>query len=121
MNQLSYPITKILLPYDGSPSAQNALQLAASLSIAGRETITGLTLLEVIGGGYLARHIQNVDLRTTRMDQDKDWHRIRQRHRDQEVLPVLEEGKKILQSFGVTVSRTCPSFFSRVSKMLRQI
>jgi nucleotide-binding universal stress UspA family protein len=103
MNQLPYPITKILLPYDGSPSAQNALQLAASLSIAGRETIVGVTLLEVIGGGYLARHIQNVDLRVTRMDQDKDWRRILQRHREQEVLPVLEEGKKILQSFGVTV------------------
>jgi nucleotide-binding universal stress UspA family protein len=103
MNQLPYPITKILLPYDGSPSARNALHLAASLSIAGRETITGLTLLEVIGGGYLARHIQNVDLRTTRMDQDKDWQRIRRRHREQEVLPLLEDGKKILQSLGVTV------------------
>jgi nucleotide-binding universal stress UspA family protein len=103
MNLLPYPITKILLPYDGSPSAQNALQVAAILSIAGREAITGLTLLEVIGGGYLARHIQNVDLRVTRMDEDKDWQRILQRHREREVLPILEEGKQILQSLGVTV------------------
>jgi nucleotide-binding universal stress UspA family protein len=102
MNLLPYPVTKILLPYDGSPSARKALELAAQLSIAGKEAIAGLTLLEVIGGGYLARHIQNVDLRVTRMDQDKDWRRIRQRHRDEEVLPVLEEGKAILQSMGVT-------------------
>ncbi len=102
MNLLSYPITKILLPYDGSPSAKNALELAANLSIAGKEAITGLTLLEVIGGGYLARHIQNVDLRVTRMDQDKDWQRIRKRYQEQEILPVLEEGKAILQSRGVT-------------------
>jgi nucleotide-binding universal stress UspA family protein len=104
MNLLPYPITKILLPYDGSPSARDALQLAASLSMAGGEAITGLTLLEVIGGGYLARHIHNVDLRVTRMDQDKDWRRIRQRYREEEILPVLEEGKKILQSLGVTAS-----------------
>jgi nucleotide-binding universal stress UspA family protein len=102
MNLLPYPITKILLPYDGSPSAKNALELAADLSIAGKKAITGLTLLEVIGGSYLARHIQNVDLRVTRMDQDKDWQRIRKRHQEQEILPVLEEGKAILQSRGVT-------------------
>jgi nucleotide-binding universal stress UspA family protein len=103
MNLLPYPVTKILLPYDGSVSAKNALQLAAGLSMAGSGAITGLTLLEVIGGGYLARHIHNVDLRTTRMDEDKDWRRIRQRHRDEEVLPVLEEGREVLQSLGVTV------------------
>jgi nucleotide-binding universal stress UspA family protein len=102
MNLLPYPVTKVLLPYDGSPSAKNALELAARLSIAGRGATTGLTLLEVVGGGYLARHIHNVDLRVTRMDQDKDWRRIRQRYREQEVLPVLEEGKALLQSRGVT-------------------
>jgi nucleotide-binding universal stress UspA family protein len=101
MNQLPYPITKVLLPYDGSPSARNSLVLAAYLSKAGQEAFQGVTLLEVIGGGYLARHIQNVDLRVTHMDQDKDWQRIRQHHLEQEIQPVLEEGKEILQSLGV--------------------
>lgn len=101
MEQLAYPITKILLPYDGSASARNALELAACLCDAGKEEVKGLTLLQVIGGSYLARHIQNVDLRVTRMDQDKDWQRIRKRHLEQEILPVLEEGKKILRSLGV--------------------
>jgi nucleotide-binding universal stress UspA family protein len=96
-----YPITKILLPYDGSPSARNALELAAQLIIAGKEAVRGLTLLQVIGGSYLARHIQNVDLRVTRMDKDKDWQRIRKHYMEREVLPLLEEGKKILQSLGV--------------------
>ena len=103
MTLLPYPITKILLPYDGSPSARNALELAAQLSIAGKEAVKGLTLLQVMGGSYLSRHVQNVDLRVTRMDQDKDWQRIRKRHLEQEILPVLEEGEKILQSLGVRV------------------
>ncbi|MEW6659668.1 MAG: universal stress protein [Thermodesulfobacteriota bacterium] len=101
MTLLSYPITKILLPFDGSPSARNALELAAQLSIAGKEVVKGLTLLQVIGGSYLARHVHNVDLRVARMDQDKDWQRIRQRFLEREVLPLLEEGIKILQSRGV--------------------
>jgi nucleotide-binding universal stress UspA family protein len=42
-----------------------------------------------------------VDLRVNRMDQEKDWQRIRKRYMEKEVLPVLEEGKKILQSLGV--------------------
>ncbi|MFZ5447945.1 MAG: universal stress protein [Thermodesulfobacteriota bacterium] len=101
MTRLPYPITKILLPYDGSPSARNALELAAQLSIAGKEAVKGLALLQVIGGSYLARHVHNVDLRVTRMNRDKDWQRIRKRYVESEVLPVLEEGKKILQSLGV--------------------
>ncbi|HEX9883396.1 MAG TPA: universal stress protein [Desulfobaccales bacterium] len=101
MTLLPYPITKILLPYDGSQSARNALELAAQLSIAGKEAVKGLTLLQIIGGSYLARHIHNVDLRVTRMDKDKDWQRIRKRYVEGEVLPLLEEGKKILQSLGV--------------------
>jgi len=101
MTLLPYPITKILLPYDGSPSARNAMDLAAQLSMAGKEAVKGLTLLQVIGGSYLARHIHNVDLRVNRMDLDKDWQRIRKRYVEGEVIPVLEEGKKILQSLGV--------------------
>lgn len=100
MTMLPYPIMKILLPYDGSLSARNALELAAQLSIAGKEAVKGLTLLQVIGGSYLARHIHNVDLRVNRMDKDKDWQRIRKRYVEGEVLPQLEEGKKILQSLG---------------------
>ncbi len=94
MKLLPYPITKILLPYDGSPSARNALELAGQLSMAGKEAVTGVTLLQVIGGGYLARHVQNVDLRVTRMDKDKDWQRIRKRYLDEEIIPCWRKGKK---------------------------
>jgi nucleotide-binding universal stress UspA family protein len=60
-----------------------------------------VALLRVIGGGYLARHIQNVDLRVTRMDQVPVWRRMRQHHLDHEILPLLEEGKRSLQEKGV--------------------
>jgi nucleotide-binding universal stress UspA family protein len=96
-----YPFTRILIPYDGSPSAKKALEWAAHLARAGVDEVEQVTLLRVIGGGYLARHIQNVDLRVTRMDQVPAWRRMRQHHLDHEILPLLEEGKRSLQEKGV--------------------
>ncbi|MCL6620682.1 MAG: universal stress protein [Syntrophobacterales bacterium] len=101
MSPLPYPVTRILLPYDGSPGARQALEVAARLSLAGGEAVSGLTLLMVVGGSYVARHVQNVDLRVARLTQEPDWQRLRQRHLEEEVYPVLEEGRKWLRSQGV--------------------
>jgi len=96
-----YPFTRVLIPYDGSPSAKKALEWAAHLARVGGDAVEQVTLLRVIGGAYLARHIQNVDLRVTRMDQVDAWRRVRQHHLDHEILPLLEEGKRFLQENGV--------------------
>jgi len=101
MPALPYPVTKILLPYDGSAGARQALELAARLALAGGEAVQGLTLLMVVGGGYVARHVQNVDLRVLRLERDRDWQRLRQRHLEEEVYPVLEEGRTWLRARGV--------------------
>jgi nucleotide-binding universal stress UspA family protein len=60
-----------------------------------------VTLFKVIGDAYLARHIHNVDLRVTRMDQVAAWRRMRQHHLDHKIMPVLEEARKFLQENGV--------------------
>ena len=96
-----YPFPRILIPYDGSPSARKGLEWAAHLARTGGGAVEKVTLLRVIGGAYLARHIQNVDLRVTRMDEVDAWRRVRQHHLDHEILPLLEEGKRFLQDKGV--------------------
>jgi len=98
----AYPFTRILIPYDGSLSAEKALEWGAYLARAGGEAVEKVTLLRVIGGGYLSRHIQNVDLRTTRMDEVDTWRRVRQHYLDQEITPMLEEAKNRLQEEGLT-------------------
>ena len=92
---------RILIPFDGSPSAKKALEWAAHLARAGGMAVESVALIRVIGGSYLARHIQNVDLRVTRMDQVAAWRRVRQHHLDHEILPLLEEGRRFLQEKGV--------------------
>ncbi len=101
MSAIPYPVTKILVPYDGSPSARNALTLAAHLALAGREAVTGVTVVQVIGGSYLARHVHNVDLRVARMDQNQDWQRIRRHYLEREIRPMLAEAQKTLEDLGV--------------------
>jgi nucleotide-binding universal stress UspA family protein len=95
-----YPITKILLPYDGSPSARLALDLAASLGRTGGPAVQGLTLLHVTGGSYLATHVKNVDLRVAHLDQVKEWQRVRQSYLDKEIMPLLGEAKHLLHRSG---------------------
>jgi nucleotide-binding universal stress UspA family protein len=100
MHHSSLPLAKILLPYDGSPSARTALRFAAALVMGGCEAIQSLTLLYVTGGGYLARHVQNVDLRVTRLDKTKEWQRIRQHYLDEEIKPLLQQGQELLRQYG---------------------
>ena len=69
---------------------------------AGGEAVENLTLLRVIGGSYLSRHIQNVDLRVTHMDQVKEWQRIKKHYLDEEIYPLLAEAEQILRDLGVT-------------------
>lgn len=103
MTTVTYPFHKILIPFDGSQAAHNALEWAAHLVLAGGGAVERVVLLRVIGGGYLARHLHNVDLRVTRMDEVAAWRRIRQHYLDQEILPLLEKGKQLLLEKGVSV------------------
>jgi len=96
------PCTHILIPYDGSPSAQNALELAALLARQRAAQVRQVTILRAIGSGYLARHVHNVDLRVLKLEQTREWQRLRQRHLDEEVLPTLELARQFLEIKGVT-------------------
>jgi nucleotide-binding universal stress UspA family protein len=100
MQHFSLPLAKILLPYDGSSSARLAVKFTAVLGAAGGNAVQSLTLLRVVGGSYLARHIQNVDLRVTRLDQTKEWQRIRHRYLEEEIRPLLAEGQELLIQYG---------------------
>jgi nucleotide-binding universal stress UspA family protein len=98
----SFPFSRILIPYDGSPSAVKALEWAAHLARAGGAAVEKITLLRVIGGGYLARHVHNVDLRTTRMNQVDTWRRVRQHYLEHEIKPLLQGAHNSLQDRGLT-------------------
>lgn len=102
MENVAKAFSKLLIAYDGSPHARQALQFSAGLA-RGHQLVEHITVLRVIGGGYLARHIQNVDLRVTRMDQAKEWRRVRQHYLDHDINPQLQEAKGILEDQGAAI------------------
>lgn len=102
MEDAAKTFSKILIPYDASPHARQALQFVAALA-RGDRLVEQLTIVRVIGGGYLARHIQNVDLRVTRMDQVKEWRRVRQHYLDHDITPQLQDAREFLQGQGVAI------------------
>ena len=61
--KLQCPIPKILLPVDGSENSKRAVQFAGYLGASLGKGLSGLTLLRVVTGSYLARHISYIDFR----------------------------------------------------------
>lgn len=102
MLECSYPFTRILIPYDGSAAAQRGLVWAAHLARIEGGSLERLTLMRVIGSSYLARHLQNVDLRVTRIDEVDTWRRLRQRLKD-EIQSSLDQARETLQEMGLTI------------------
>ncbi len=99
--QVSQPLSKLLIPFDGSPSARAAVRFAAVLAQQMGGAVQGITLLYVTGGSYLARHLQNVDLRAVRLEQTAEWQRLKEQRLERDIRPLLHEGKEILIQAGV--------------------
>lgn len=94
-------LTKILIPFDGSPAARAAVRFAAAMVQESRAGVEQITLLHVTGGGYLARHLQNVDLRVLKLEQTAEWQRLRENLIEREIRPQLAASRDILVQGGV--------------------
>ncbi|NWF75538.1 MAG: universal stress protein [Nitrospirae bacterium] len=100
--KLQCPIPKILLPVDGSKHSKKAVQFAGCLGRAIGKSLSGITLLRVLTGGYLSRHMVNIDFRTKVLVKESDvFKRIRQVHINQNINPFLDESEKILRDSGI--------------------
>ncbi|MBW1991179.1 MAG: universal stress protein [Deltaproteobacteria bacterium] len=102
MKSAPKPFSRILLAYDGSADARRALYFAAALA-RGSRLVEHIAVLRVIGGSYLARHVKNVDLRVTRLEEVREWRRVRRRYLEQEIRPQLQEAGEYLARQGVAI------------------
>jgi nucleotide-binding universal stress UspA family protein len=99
--KLQCPITKILLPIDGSEHSKRALQFAGCMGTSLGKSLSGLTLLHVITGSYLSRHISYVDFRAEVLKESNAFKRFKEEHVEKDIRPFLDEGERILRDFGV--------------------
>lgn len=96
-----YPISKILLPVDGSEHSGRAVRFAGCLGAAMGKSLTGIALLRVITGRYMSRHISYVDFRAEILKLSDTFSKFKERHIEQNIKPVLDEGEKILRDSGI--------------------
>jgi nucleotide-binding universal stress UspA family protein len=101
--KLQCPIPKILLPVDGSKHAKRAVQFAGNLGASMGESLSGITLLHILTGGYLSEHMANIDFRTKVIEESDVFKRIKEEHIRQDIKPFLDESEKLLRDSGVEV------------------
>jgi nucleotide-binding universal stress UspA family protein len=101
--KLQCPTPKILLPIDGSELSKRAVQFAGCLGTSLSERLSGLDLIRVVSGGYLARHISYVDFRAEVLKESEAFKRIREEYIEENIKPLLDESEKILMGTGIRI------------------
>ncbi len=102
--KLQCPIPKILLPVDGSKHSKRAVQFAGYLGASMGKSLSGITLFHTLTGGYLSRHMENIDFRTKVLTESEAFRKIKETHINQDIKPFLDEGEKLLRESGVGAS-----------------
>jgi nucleotide-binding universal stress UspA family protein len=101
MPEMTCPIPKILIPVDDTDESRHVLEYAACLAMPYGDALRGITLLHVIGAGYLTSHAGYVDLRVLRVEESAAFQRIRQMHYEADIFPMLDKAARMLTSLGV--------------------
>jgi nucleotide-binding universal stress UspA family protein len=101
MPEMYCPIPKILVPVDETDESRLVLEYAACLATPYGEALRGITLIHVIGSGYLTSHAGYIDLRVLRVEESAAFRRIRQMHYEADIFPMLDRAAEILEGLGV--------------------
>jgi nucleotide-binding universal stress UspA family protein len=94
---------KILLPTDGSENSNHAIRFAGRYGLSLDRNLERLALLRVITGRYMIERLPFFDFRAEILRQSDSFTKFKQRHIEKTVLPVLNDGEKILQDIGIKI------------------
>ncbi|MEW6003262.1 MAG: universal stress protein [Nitrospirota bacterium] len=97
------PVSKILLPVDGSEDSRRAVQFAGCMGAALSKSLSGITLLHVTAEGYFSRHMGYIDFRAEDLLQTEAFKKIKNQYIEERIKPFLDQSEKILIDLGVEV------------------
>jgi nucleotide-binding universal stress UspA family protein len=98
--KLQCPVTKILLPVDGSEHSNRAIEFTGYLSAALGKALSNISLLRVMSGSYISRHLAYIDFRADVLKDSDAFKRIKEEHIDINIKPMLAEGERTLRDTG---------------------
>jgi nucleotide-binding universal stress UspA family protein len=100
---MNCPISKVLLPVDGSEHSRRAVQFAGYLGTSLGKNLKDIALLCVVTGRYMRNHLPYVDFRSEILKLSDTFTKFKERHIEQNIMPTLNEGEKILRDIGIKV------------------
>ena len=95
------PIQRILIPLDGSNHSKQSVRFAGCMGRFMGRHISRITLLHVMAGSYLSRHINYIDFRAEILKQSEQFKRLKDDHIERHIMPFLNEAEGILKELGV--------------------
>jgi nucleotide-binding universal stress UspA family protein len=99
--KIKCPDLKILLPVDGSENSNNAVRFAGRFGLSLHRDLKKLSLLRVITGRYMTTRLPFFDFRAEILRQSDSFAKFKQRHIETTILPLLNNGEKILRDAGI--------------------
>ncbi len=97
------PLSRFLVPVDGSEPSKRAVYFAGCLTVFLENKVEGLTLLHVLAGRYLSQHMANIDVRTERIVESTMFQALKEQYIEKEIMPFLDDAVKTLTELGVKV------------------
>lgn len=100
------PLSSFLLPVDGSEPSKKAVGFTGCLTSALGDRVQAITLLRVLAGGYLKRHLS--DMAKVRVKgeiiESDIFKTSREEHISKNIKPMLAEAEAELKKFGIKTS-----------------
>jgi nucleotide-binding universal stress UspA family protein len=100
----SIPVfTCLLLPVKDSALLKNILPLVELISSSMASELKKVDLLHVVGGSFLSTHLNNIDFRAGHVLSSDVMRRLRDKHYQEKVDPLLAKIQQLLQKSGVVL------------------
>ncbi len=101
MGKSSGSLSRFLVPVDGSKFSKRATYFAGCLALSLKNRVDKITLLHVMAGGYLSRHMVNIDKRTESILDNETIKKLREDYMESYCAPFMNEHEEILAGLGV--------------------
>lgn len=97
-------LTSFLLPLYDMESFQGTAALAGSMAEVLGDRVEKMTLLRVMEGSYILKHMENIDVRVEHVISSELISTLRKRHIDEVIKPDLAKARDLLEKNGVSAN-----------------